>query len=69
MLFSLHIELTALLEYIDRHLKYKINVCCMGVNSCLPDNTRVIFLALCYIIAAVYSFICIELCIAIYQYA
>ena len=44
MPWSMHIELTALLEHIqDKNM----NVCCMDVCGHFPDN---IILALCYII-------------------
>ena len=63
MQYNIHIKLTAPLEHIDK--LENMNVCCMGVCGCLPDNARILFLALCYIIAALYSFIWIVLRIAI----
>ena len=54
---SMHIEMTALSEHINEHLKIHMNVCCMGACGHLPDNARIIPC----IIVAIYSFICTEI--------
>ena len=39
---NMHVEMTALLEHIDEHLKIIImNVCYMGACGHLPDNARI----------------------------
>ena len=44
MACGMHIEVTALLEYINGCLKYK---CLLhGCLQCLPDNARIYFLLL-----------------------
>ena len=54
--------MTALLEHIDGHFKIIMNDCCVDVGGHLLDNARIFIPC---IIAALYSFICIELCILI----
>ena len=52
---SMHIEVTAPLEYIDGHL----NVCCVSDCGHFADNASL------YYSSPMYSFICIVLCISI----